>query len=216
MRHRARYARVRVRPRAARRRPKSLGLAPMRVVLADPPAYTPPYDHALAAALARQGVDVRLLTSPFRFGARAGADGFAVDDSLYRALDPVGSPRGSPRGQGARAPARARAARAAPTATSLHLQWVAAPEADVAAAAHAAPLVFTAHDLLPRRTARHTRTWKRLFRPLRPHRHPQRARPPRRSRRSASPRASSASSPTPPSAAIRPAPTTAAPCSRSG
>ena len=25
------------------------------------------------------------------------------------------------------------------------------------------PLVFTAHDLLPRRTARHTRTWKRLF-----------------------------------------------------
>ena len=24
----------------------------MRVLLADPPAYTPPYDHALAAALA--------------------------------------------------------------------------------------------------------------------------------------------------------------------
>ncbi len=30
----------------------------MRVVLADPPAFTPPYDHELAAALARAGADV--------------------------------------------------------------------------------------------------------------------------------------------------------------
>ena len=29
----------------------------------DPPAYTPPYDHSLAAALARAGADVELLTS---------------------------------------------------------------------------------------------------------------------------------------------------------
>ena len=28
----------------------------MRVQLVDPPAYTPPYDHSLAAALARAGV----------------------------------------------------------------------------------------------------------------------------------------------------------------
>ena len=47
----------------------------------------------------------------------------------------------------------------------------------MAAAAHAAPLVFTAHDLLPRRTARHTRHLAAALRPLRPHRHPQRARP---------------------------------------
>ena len=45
----------------------------------------------------------------------------------------------------------------------LHLQWVAAPEADAWLLHTRRPLVFTAHDLLPRRTARHTRTWKRLF-----------------------------------------------------
>ena len=55
----------------------------MRVVVADPPAYTPPYDYALSAALVRQGFDVRLLTSRFRFGAVPPAAGFAVDDSLY-------------------------------------------------------------------------------------------------------------------------------------
>ena len=45
----------------------------------------------------------------------------------------------------------------------LHLQWVAAPEADGLLLHTRRPLVFTAHDLLPRRTASHTRTWKRLF-----------------------------------------------------
>ena len=44
--------------------------APMHVVLADPPAFTPPYDHELAAALARAGATVELVTSPFRFGER--------------------------------------------------------------------------------------------------------------------------------------------------
>jgi len=45
----------------------------------------------------------------------------------------------------------------------LHLQWVAAPEADGWLLHARAPLVFTAHDLLPRRTARRTRSWRRLF-----------------------------------------------------
>ena len=40
----------------------------MRVLLADPPAFTPRYDHELAAALARAGADVDLATSRFRFG----------------------------------------------------------------------------------------------------------------------------------------------------
>jgi hypothetical protein len=38
----------------------------MHVVLADPPAFTPPYDHALASALGRAGAPVELVTSPFR------------------------------------------------------------------------------------------------------------------------------------------------------
>ena len=41
----------------------------MRVLLADPPAYTPPYDRSLAEALALAGADVELVTSRFRFGA---------------------------------------------------------------------------------------------------------------------------------------------------
>src|SRR5947208_17151492 len=40
----------------------------MRVLLADPAAFTPQYDHALATALADAGAEVRLVTSPFRFG----------------------------------------------------------------------------------------------------------------------------------------------------
>ena len=35
----------------------------MRVVISDPPAFTPAYDHELAAALSRSGVDVQLVTS---------------------------------------------------------------------------------------------------------------------------------------------------------
>ena len=41
---------------------------PMRVTVADPPAYTPPYDHALCEALADRGHDVTLATGHFRYG----------------------------------------------------------------------------------------------------------------------------------------------------
>jgi hypothetical protein len=34
----------------------------VKVVIADPPAFTPWYDHELAAGLARRGVDVELAT----------------------------------------------------------------------------------------------------------------------------------------------------------
>src|SRR3954452_1055764 len=57
----------------------------MRVVLADPPAFTPAYDHDLAAALARAGVDVTLVTSRFRFGEVPLADGYARRELFYPA-----------------------------------------------------------------------------------------------------------------------------------
>ncbi len=134
----------------------------MRVVLADPPAYTPPYDHALAAALARHGLEVRLLTSRFRYGTVPEPSGYVFDDGLYRLASGISSPRlrrvaraaGHPR-------ALIRLARSAGDVT--HLQWIAAPEADAWLLRSRPPLVFTAHDLLPRRTARHVGTWKRLF-----------------------------------------------------
>lgn len=135
----------------------------MRVVIADPPAYTPPYDAALSAALARRGVDVRLLTSRFRFGAVPPPAGYTVDDTLYGLSRLVGSRHGRLVARALGHPrALARLARA--DCDLLHLQWVAAPEADAWLLRTRRPLVFTAHDLLPRRTAGHTRTWKRLFR----------------------------------------------------
>ena len=45
----------------------------------------------------------------------------------------------------------------------LHLQWVGAPEIDAWLLRARAPLVFTAHDLLPRRTGHRTALWRRLF-----------------------------------------------------
>src|SRR6476469_3346284 len=47
----------------------------VRVLLADPPAFTPWYDHELARALAAAGVDVELATSHFRFGELLPPDG---------------------------------------------------------------------------------------------------------------------------------------------
>ena len=134
----------------------------MRVVIADPPAYTPPYDYALAAALARRGVDVRLLTSRFRYGAVPEAEGFTVDDRLYRLSAGMSSRYGRLAAKALEHPvALARLGLA--DCDVLHLQWVAAPEVDTLLLHTRRPLVFTAHDLLPRRTASRTRAWRRLF-----------------------------------------------------
>jgi len=134
----------------------------MRVVLADPPAYTPPYDHALAGALARQGADVRLLTSRFRYGPVPQPAGYELDDSLYPLSTRIG--RTKPR-LAIKAlehpPALARIGLA--RGDLVHLQWIASPTVDAWLLRTRAPLVFTAHDLLPRRTAGHARTWRRLF-----------------------------------------------------
>jgi glycosyltransferase involved in cell wall biosynthesis len=134
----------------------------MRVVLADPPAYTPQYDHALAAALVRRGTDVRLLTSRFRYGPVPQAAGYTVDDSLYRISTGIGDARARLAVKALEHPlALVRLGLAA--CDVAHLQWVASPDVDSWLLRVRAPLIFTAHDLLPRRTAGHTHTWRRLF-----------------------------------------------------
>src|SRR5882762_5771081 len=55
----------------------------MRIVLADPPAFTPAYDHELAAAPARSGADVELVTSHFRFGKAPSANGYVRRELYY-------------------------------------------------------------------------------------------------------------------------------------
>ncbi len=56
----------------------------MRVQLVDPSAFTPPYDRALAAALARAGAEVELLTSRFLYGPVPQPEGYRVDECFYR------------------------------------------------------------------------------------------------------------------------------------
>jgi glycosyltransferase involved in cell wall biosynthesis len=135
----------------------------VRVLLADPPAFTPWYDHELAAALARAGADVELATSRFRFGDLPAPDGYRRSERFY----PLSS-RLFGRSR-LRLPLKAvehlevmrSLARARPDV--LHLQWLALPQADVHLRLRA-PSVFTAHDLLPRRTASRKNLWQRLLR----------------------------------------------------
>jgi glycosyltransferase involved in cell wall biosynthesis len=135
----------------------------VRVLLADPPAFTPWYDHELAAALARAGANVELLTSRFRFGDVPAADGYRRSERLY----PLSSRLF--RRSRLRLPLKAlehlevlrSLALARPDV--LHLQWLALPQAD-AHLRFRAPAVFTAHDLLPRRTASRRGLWQRVLR----------------------------------------------------
>jgi glycosyltransferase involved in cell wall biosynthesis len=119
----------------------------MRVSVVDPAAYTPPYDRALCAALAREGAQVELLTARFAHGEVPAASGFAVREDFYR---------WAPRGRGRRA---ARLLTHAPDmllaarrpADVVHFQWLAVQQLDQALVrAFRRPRVLTAHDVLPR------------------------------------------------------------------
>jgi len=135
----------------------------MRVLIADPPAFTPAYDHALAASLARAGADVELVTAPFRFGDVPAPEGYRREELFY----PVSSRlfRRSP----LRLPLKAvehlaglaRLNRRRPDV--LHVQWLAAPQLDARFLRFGDASVFTAHDLLPRRTAAKRELWQGLL-----------------------------------------------------
>jgi glycosyltransferase involved in cell wall biosynthesis len=135
----------------------------VRVLLSDPPAFTPQYDHELAAALARTGAEVELLTSRFRFGAVPEPDGYTRRELFY-----PWSSRAFRRSR-LRLPVKAvehplgmaRLARA--RADVVHLQWLAWPRVDRTLLRLRAPAVFTAHDLLPRRSAAERGLWLDLF-----------------------------------------------------
>ena len=132
----------------------------MRVVLADPPAYTPPYDRSLAVALARAGAEVELVTSRFRFGAVAPPDGYEAREWFYPVSSRMGSSRLRLALKALEHPfGMARLATLKPDV--LHVQWFGAPEADRWLFRPRSPVVFTAHDIIPRRTASKTRSGER-------------------------------------------------------
>jgi glycosyltransferase involved in cell wall biosynthesis len=134
----------------------------VRVVLADPPAFTPWYDHELATALARNGADVTVATSRFRFGEVPPAAGYRREERYY----PLSSRLF--RRSRLRLPLKAvehlavLASLARTKAGVVHVQWLALPQADVRLRFRS-PSVFTAHDLLPRRTAGKRDLWRRIL-----------------------------------------------------
>jgi glycosyltransferase involved in cell wall biosynthesis len=127
----------------------------MRVQLVDPSAFTPPYDRALAAAIARQGVEVELLTSRFLYGPVPPAEGYEVEECFYRAA--------ARRGLGAPARRAFKLAEHLPDmlrfrhradADVIHYQWLTVPALDAMLLPSNRPRAMTAHYILPPRPAR--------------------------------------------------------------
>jgi glycosyltransferase involved in cell wall biosynthesis len=132
----------------------------MRVQIVDPAAYTPPYDHALAGALARAGAEVELVTSHFPYSPVPSEQGYEVSESFYR--------RASAAGLGARRRRLLRAAehlpdmlryrRHAESADIVHFMWLPVPALDRRLLPPKRPRVFTMHWRLPERGTRIART----------------------------------------------------------
>ena len=119
--------------------------APMRVDVVDPSAYTPPYDHALCAALARAGAQVRLVTSRFAYGPVPREEGYEVRESFYRlAVGPPGSRTRQAAKLAQEVPDMLRYRRAARAADIVHLQWLTVQPLDVHLLPNDRPLVLTA------------------------------------------------------------------------
>jgi len=137
----------------------------MKIQLVDPSAFTPPYDRALAAALARAGAEVELLTSRFLHGPVPPAAGYRVDERFYRRAA----------GRGLDAPARLpfKAAEHVPDmlrlrraldADVVHYQWLTVPSLDVHLLPPRRPRVMTAHYILPPDPSRRqVRSARRVF-----------------------------------------------------
>jgi glycosyltransferase involved in cell wall biosynthesis len=134
----------------------------MRILVADPPAYTPPYDRSLCAALVRAGVEVELVTSRFRFGSVADPEGYKAREWFYPLSSRMGGRRLRLAFKAVEHPlGMARLALAKPDV--LHMQWLGAPELDRWLLRPRSPAVLTAHDIIPRRTSRKTAVWQALF-----------------------------------------------------
>jgi glycosyltransferase involved in cell wall biosynthesis len=124
----------------------------MRVQIVDPPAYTPPYDRSLCAALARAGADVELVTSRFAHGTVPPAEGYRVSEAFYRrsATRPPGAPgrRGLKLAEHLADMVRYR--RDGQNADVVHYQWLPVPALDSRLLPPGRPRVLTAHGVLRR------------------------------------------------------------------
>jgi glycosyltransferase involved in cell wall biosynthesis len=119
----------------------------LRVQIVDPPAYTPPYDRALCAALARAGAEVELVTARFPYGPVPEPEGYRVNELFYSrgaSRQPADPLRRALRAA-QHVPGMLRLRAGARAADLVHLQWLTAPAID----RHLLPprpRVLTVHD----------------------------------------------------------------------
>jgi glycosyltransferase involved in cell wall biosynthesis len=140
----------------------------MRVQLVDPSAFTPPYDRALAAALARGGAEVELATSRFLYGQVPPAEGYRVDERFYR--------RSARRGLDAPGRRAFKLAEHLPDmlrfrrdadADIVHYQWLTVPPLDALLLPPLRPRAMTAHYILPPAPSRlQIASARRVFGPM--------------------------------------------------
>ena len=145
----------------------------MRIAVVDPQAYTPPYDDELCRALAAAGADVQLLTAHFTHGQAPEPRGYERRELFGPPLAGLIERRPSSR---VRVPLKAtghalglvRLVRHARSwgADVVHWQWAPLPSLDAramrAAGRDAGATVFTAHDVLPRRSRDAAQLWAEL------------------------------------------------------
>ena len=105
----------------------------MRVQIVDPAAYTPPYDHALSASLARAGAEVELVTATSPTARCPREPGYEVTELFYRRSSRDGHGRPAAR-RALRAaehvPGMLRHRRHARAADVVHYQWLPIPRLD--------------------------------------------------------------------------------------
>jgi glycosyltransferase involved in cell wall biosynthesis len=125
----------------------------MRVQLIDPSADVLPYDHALAAALARRGTKVELVTSRFVHGPAPAPDGYEVSESFYRLATRLGARR--PRLRRAlkaaeHLPGTLGVLRRAGRADLQHWQWLWLEAVSARLLPRGRPQVLTMHNVIRR------------------------------------------------------------------
>jgi glycosyltransferase involved in cell wall biosynthesis len=122
----------------------------MRVQIVDPAAQTPPFDRSLAAALARAGADVELVTSHFVHGPVAPADGFRVSEPFYPRSSRMPSNTWRRRALGLveHLPGMLRHRRTATGADVVNYQWLTLPALDARLLPPGPAKVLTAHGFL--------------------------------------------------------------------
>jgi glycosyltransferase involved in cell wall biosynthesis len=123
----------------------------LKVQLLDPSAFTPPYDHALAAALARAGAEVELVTSEFLYGPVPRGEGYRVNAAFYRrtaqrGLEAPGRRLGK---LAEHVPDMLRARSLTASADVVHWQWITVPGLDAALLPPKRPRAYTVHYPLP-------------------------------------------------------------------